>query len=172
MDNIFFDTPQVILRTLIIAVLGYTSLILFLRISGKRTLSKMNAFDFIVTVALGSTLASLLLSKDVSLAQGCLALALLIVFQYLITWASVRVSWLRRIVTGEPALLVHEGRILEQALKRERVTYSEVAAAVRASGNADLRKIHAVVLETDGTFSVISGKNLNGSSVEGLDIPS
>lgn len=172
MNNVFFDNPQVILRTLIIGVLAYATLVLFLRVSGKRTLSKMNAFDLIVTVALGSTLASLLTSKNVSLAQGCLALALLISFQFIITWSSVRISWLRSILTGEPTLLLHRGHILRQALKRERVTESEIAAAVRASGQSDIEKVYAVVLETDGTFSVISEGQETKNSLKGIHIPS
>lgn len=60
-----------LLRTLAVGVLAYSALVVVLRVSGKRTLSKMNAFDFVVTVALGSTLASTLLSKGVALAEGC-----------------------------------------------------------------------------------------------------
>ena len=69
MERLFFDEWSVLLRTGLIGVLAYVGLILLLRCSGKRTLSKMNAFDFVVTVALGSTLASILVSKDVALAQ-------------------------------------------------------------------------------------------------------
>lgn len=90
MNNIFFDSWDSILRTLVITILAYVALIILLRISGKRTLSKMNAFDFIVTIALGSTLATVLLNKSVSLADGVLALFLLIGLQFLITFFSVR----------------------------------------------------------------------------------
>ena len=69
MEQIFFTSWTSIFRTLIIGVLAYVGLILMLRVSGKRTLSKMNAFDLIVTVALGSTLATVLLTKSVALAD-------------------------------------------------------------------------------------------------------
>ena len=75
---------------LIVGTLAYAALILLLRASGNRTLSKMNAFDFVVTVALGSTLATMLLSADVALAEGVVALALLIGLQFVITWLSAR----------------------------------------------------------------------------------
>ena len=65
-------------RTALISVTAYAALVLFLRISGKRTLSKLNAFDLVVTVALGSTLATILLSQDVALAEGLTALGMLI----------------------------------------------------------------------------------------------
>ncbi len=79
-------------RTLFVGALAYVALVALLRISGKRTLSKMNAFDFVVTVALGSTLATIMLSKDVALAEGVAAFATLIGLQFAISWLSVRSS--------------------------------------------------------------------------------
>lgn len=85
LEGVFFDSWTTLLRTLVVGVLAYVTMVAFLRISGKRTLSKMNAFDLIVTVALGSTLATVLLSKDVALAEGALAFALLIGLQFVVT---------------------------------------------------------------------------------------
>lgn len=155
MEQIFFDGWQPLMRTGIIGVLAYISVVVLLRVSGRRTLSKMNAFDFVVTIALGSTLATVLLSKDVSLAQGVLALALLIAMQFVVTWLSVRISWVRRTVTGEPALLYFQGEFLHSAMKRSRVTQEEISAAVRSDGLSSLSGVQAVVIETDGSFSVI-----------------
>ena len=70
--------------------LAYTALVVLLRTTGKPPLSKMNAFDLIVTVAHGLTLATVLLSKDVALAEGVLAFALLVHLQFAITWLSIR----------------------------------------------------------------------------------
>lgn len=159
LDGVFFDSWTTLLRTLIVALLAYAVLILFLRVSGKRTLSKMNAFDLIVTVALGSTLATVLLSKDVALAEGALAFALLISLQFAVTWSSVRARWVRRWVTGEPRLLYYNGQLLQQALRTARVTVDEVEAAVRAGGMASLAEAESVVLETDGSFSVIKPRD-------------
>jgi uncharacterized membrane protein YcaP (DUF421 family) len=151
----FFSGWDSLLRTLVVGVLAYVVLIVFLRISGKRTLSKMNAFDLVVTVALGSTLATVLLTKDVALAEGALAFALLISLQYAVTWSSMRARWIRQLATGEPLMLLYRGDFLREALRRARVTEDEVRAAVRAAGLAALRQAEAVVLETDGSFSVV-----------------
>lgn len=155
MTNVLYSDAAALARTALIGVLAYAALITILRASGKRTLSKMNAFDFVVTVALGSTLATILLNQSVTLAQGALALGLLVALQFALTWTSVRVAWVRRIVTGEPTLLAREGRCLPQALRDARVTEDEVLAAVRGAGLAALADAQAVVLETDGSFSVI-----------------
>ncbi|MCG7598776.1 DUF421 domain-containing protein [Halomonas sp. McH1-25] len=164
MELIFFDNWQAVWRTGILAVLAYTSLVVLLRISGRRTLSKMNAFDLVVTVALGSTLASVILSKNVTLSQGVAAFALLIGMQFIVTWTSVRVPWVRHVVTGEPALLFYQGQHLPAALKRARVTEDEIRAAVRSNGMASLDKVHAVVLETDGSFSVVPQGTVDAAS--------
>ncbi|WEX07506.1 YetF domain-containing protein [Chelativorans sp. AA-79] len=154
-DPIFFESWAGLLRTLFVGSTAYILLILLLRASGKRTLSKMNAFDLIITVALGSTLATVLLDKNVPLAEGITALALLIYLQWAITWGSVRSDRFQEVVKAEPTLLVKDGRYLEQAMRRQRVSEEEILAAVRQSGKADMSAIDMVVLETDGSLSVI-----------------
>jgi len=174
MERIFFSGWESLLRTLVVGVLAYVTLIVFLRISGKRTLSKMNAFDLVVTVALGSTLATVLLTKDVALADGALAFALLIGLQFVVTWSSVRSEWIRRLVTGEPRLLVYRGEFLSAELRRARVTDEEILAAVRAAGLASLEDVEAAVLETDGSFSIVrkgAGQSMSSyAGVRGLPI--
>lgn len=164
MERIFFSGWESLVRTLVVSVLAYVTLIVFLRISGKRTLSKMNAFDLVVTVALGSTLATVLLTKDVALADGALAFALLIGLQFVVTWSSVRSEWIRRLVTGEPRLLVYRGELLSTELQRARVTDEEIRAAVRAAGLASLEEVEAAVLETDGSFSIVQKGTGQGMS--------
>lgn len=167
MEAIFFNGWSVLGRTLLIGVLAYVSLVFMLRVSGKRMLAKMNAFDLVVTVAIGSTLATIVLSKSVALAEGLLALALLIGMQFAISWSSTRMPWLRRVVTGEPRLLLRDGAMLDEALRDARVTREEVRAAVRAAGIGALGDVAAVVLETDGSFSVIAGQP--GAALSSLD---
>ncbi|RUR39147.1 DUF421 domain-containing protein [Vreelandella populi] len=169
MDSIFFNGWENLFRTLIVGLLAYGVLVLFLRLSGNRTLSKMNAFDLIVTVALGSTLATILLSKDVALAEGALALGLLIFLQFAITWLSVRKRWVKRLVTGEPLMLLYRGEFLTKALRESRVTQDEVRAAIRSNGLGSVGEAHAVILETDGSLSVVKeGVSHTNSSLEGV----
>lgn len=172
MDSIFFNGWNSLLRTTLIGIMAYASLILILRVSGNRTLSKMNAFDLVVTVSMGSTLATVLLDKNVTLTQGALAFALLTGMQFLVTWCSVRVAWIRKIVTGEPTMLLYQGSFLPIALLRARVTEDEVQAAIRSTGLEDLDEVKAVVLETDGSFSVVRKGGGSGiSSLNGVMIP-
>lgn len=151
-----FDSWYDLIRILVVGSAAYVGLVLLLRVTGKRTLAKMNAFDFIVTVALGSTLATILLSSEVSLSEGLLAFALLCALQYVVAWASIHSDRFQKLIKSEPSLLFYRGRVLADVLAKERVTEAEIFAAVREEGFADMSMVGAVVLETDGTFSVIA----------------
>lgn len=155
----FFNDWYGPLRILVVGPLAYFTLVILLRVSGNRTLSKMNAFDLVVTVALGSTLATALLTKQVPFLEGALALAVLIGLQFILTSLSVRSELVMRVVKGEPVLLVHRGRLLRGAMYRERVIEAEILQAVREMGLVSLDQVEAVVLETDGTFSVVEKSN-------------
>jgi uncharacterized membrane protein YcaP (DUF421 family) len=169
----FFDGWDSILRTIIVGVFAYAGLVILVRVSGKRTLAKMNAFDLIVTVALGSTLATILLSRDTALLTGITAFVTLIVLQYAIAWLSVRSAFVRQLAKSEPRLLVRNGELLEKAMREERVTREEVLSAIRQNGRAELSQVHALILETDGTFSVIAhdGGPLNEAALESFPSP-
>ncbi|MEE7494746.1 DUF421 domain-containing protein [Methylobacterium oryzae] len=167
----FFDTWSGLLRVIVVGPLAYVALILFLRISGKRTLTKLNAFDLVVTVALGSTLSSIVLTKSVALLEGVLALATLIGLQYVITWSSVRSAWVRSLIKAEPTLLAHKGHLVEGAMRRQRMTRDDVLSALRSEGLDDLSQAAAVVLETDGSISVLKSLSDGEDSLSGVPWP-
>src|SRR5690606_37977628 len=152
--TMFVDSGTVLVRTVVVGTLAYLALVGLLRLAGKRTLSKWNAFDLVVTVAFGSTLATALLSKDTSLAQGVVAFALLEGLQWVITRLSVRYGVFQRWVKAETRLLSRSGQLRRDAL-----------SAVRANGSTALEDIEAVVLETDGTFSVIGQRGSSASAM-------
>ena len=151
----FFDNWGGLVRVVVVGVCAYVALLLLLRASGKRTLAKLNAFDFVVTVALGSTLATVLLSSEVALAEGVLAMAVLVALQFFVAWLSVRSRRVEGLVKSEPTLLYRSG-FLPGPMRRMRVTEDEIRQAARAAGNAGLDEVSAVVLETDGSLSILS----------------
>ncbi len=155
-SEMFFQGWPGIVRTGIIGALAYVVLVLFVRISGKRTLAKLNAFDLVVTVALGSTLASILLQESIALAEGAVALGLLIGLQYLVTYLSVRSKGFAKMIRSQPTLLARNGQFCSQALLDQRMTEDEVLSAVRSQGLPSLEQTQAVILESDGSLSVIS----------------
>lgn len=162
----YFNTWSDLVRVLVVGITGYISLILLLRVSGKRTLSKLNAFDFVITVALGSTFGSLLLSKSVSLAEGVTALTVLIGLQYSMAWLTVKSDTVKRVIKNEPSLVYYNGKYLKDSMKRSRVVEEEIEQSARNQGYANLEHIGAVVLETDGSFSIISQPEKEGQELD------
>lgn len=153
-EHMFFESWSDLLRVVLVGTLAYAALVAMLRISGKRTLAKLNAFDLVVTVAIGSTLATILLSRTVTLFEGLTALALLIGLQWAVTATSVRSPRIARLVRSEPQLLVYRGETCPGALKQERITNSELDTILRSAGLASPDQAQTVILESDGSFSV------------------
>ncbi|MDC0831508.1 DUF421 domain-containing protein [Geitlerinema sp. CS-897] len=151
----FFNSLADLVRVVVVGILSYVSLILLLRVSGKRTLSKMNAFDLVVTVSLGTIIATTMLSKEVAWIEGMFGLCVLVGMQYLIAWLSVQSQGFRQLVKNEPTLLFHQGNMLSNALVQQRVAAGEVRAAIRNAGISHTEEVEAVILETDGTLSVL-----------------
>lgn len=150
-DNMFD-----LLSVLVTASLAYLWMVLLLRVSGKRTLAQLNAFDFIVTVALGSILASVALNESVAWTEGALALSVFALLQFIVAWISTRSERARSALTSQPTVLLEDGEMIPSALLRERIDEDSVRAAVRGSGIGGLEQVAAVVIETDGSLSVIS----------------
>jgi uncharacterized membrane protein YcaP (DUF421 family) len=115
----------------------------------------MNNFDWIVTVTLGSIAASMILLDEVTLLEGVLAMALLLGLQFCLTAAVKAWSFLEKAIKAKPATLLEDGKWDESALERERVTRSEVEAAIRSSGSEGIEGVRKVVLESDARLSVI-----------------
>ena len=156
MENMFFSDWQSVLRALIMTSLGYFALVIVLRISGKRTLSKMNAFDFLVTVALGSCLASVSLNKNIAIAEGIVVYLTLIGLQFVLTFLTVRFKPVKGIVSGEPVLLVYDGKPLEKVMKEQRITMEELYFSARSSNILQIESVEFAILETIGDITIIA----------------
>lgn len=165
---ILLDWDQFV-RALVFGTAAYLAFVALQRMTGKRTLSKLNAFDLVVTVAFGSVLATILISGDTALATGLLAFALLMVLQYAATFLSVRWKWAARAIKSEPVLLVEDGRLLSDVARKQRVMEEEILQAIRESGYGSVRDIAAVVLETNGQLSVVPrSQRGDGSALKNL----
>jgi uncharacterized membrane protein YcaP (DUF421 family) len=151
----WFDSWHQVGRAAVATSVAYVLLVALLRVSGKRTLAKFNAFDLVVTIALGSTLATIALSTDIAVAEGFVALAALILLQYVVAWFTARASIVRRGVKSEPVVVLVDGRLLADEIRSQRLSPDEVLQAIRSSGIGGTELVAAAVLETDGTLSVI-----------------
>ena len=164
--SFFFAGWRSLARIIVVGVPAYLLSLALLHFAGKHSLAKTNAYGLVVTVALGSALASAVLTKEVTLADGVFAIGLLLGLQYLLSLLISRWSWAKGFFTQNPVLLVRDGRFLRETLKRERVTESEVLSAIRQHGTDSVEEVGAVVLETNGSFSVIRSVGRSPSALK------
>ena len=168
-QTVFFQGWDPIIRTAISTSVSYLILVFLLRFAGQRVLAKWYAFDLIVTVALGSTFANNVLSKDTTIAQALVGFTLLIGLQFVVSWTVIHWSRFRTIVNPNPTLILLNGCFKRDAMRSQRVSEADVRAALRQNGLASVEGVGAVVLEADGTFSII--EKIEGSQSALADIP-
>lgn len=144
-----------VLSITVSSVVFYLFVVLLVRVMGKRVTAQMNSFDWIITVAVGSLVASGILLEDVSLADAAVAIVALSLCQWAMTWMSIKSAYFSDIVKPVPRLLVHRGEYLESAMRAERVTKSEVNVALRAEGFTDVADANWVILEANGQLTVV-----------------
>lgn len=165
----WFESWMTIARTILIGSAAYATLIVVLRLAGKRSLSQLNAFDFVVTVALGSTLSTILLDSKVTWSEGAIAFVALAGLQLVLALITSHFPWTKDVVSAQPALLLRDGVYDDELLKKNRLTRSDIMQKIRSSGSGDVSSIGAVVLEPDGKLSVISNAKMgDGSALESV----
>lgn len=148
-------------------VAAYAAVIIATRIGGLRSFSKMSSFDFAMTVAVGSLMATVAVT-DTSLPAGLMALAVLYAVQIGIATARRRTSF-EKAVDNVPVLLMVNGRFLEKSMQQARVTESDVRAKLREANALSYDQVRAVVLETTGDISVLHGEGeLNPDLLKGV----
>jgi uncharacterized membrane protein YcaP (DUF421 family) len=179
MDNVvfFYGGIEPLVRIVVVGTLAYFSLIILLRISGQRTLAQLNSFDFVITIAIGSTLGRLITAKGVSLAESVTAFFTLIFLQHLVSWLTIQSSLINNLVTATPSLLYFRGQFLRKAMQEKRVTHAQLLAAVRDNRIGSLDHVEAIVMETAGTISVIKKASTDSpdavsalSNIQGIHI--
>ncbi len=151
------------------AIAVYLVVIATIRIGGKRSTSKMNNFDWVVTVATGGLTASGILLKDVAVADAATGIVMLTGLQWMTTWLVLRSPMFCRLVKPSPTLLVDRGELLEANMRAVRVSEAEINAALRERGMSSLDEAQWVILETDATFSVVPSSPDRGATAPLLD---
>lgn len=150
------STPS--LLAVVLSTLGiYVVLIVLTRLAGLRSFSKMSGFDFAMTVAIGSIIASTILTKSPPLLQAAVGLATVYAVQFTVGWLRHRSKLVSHLVDNEPLLLMVGSEMLHDNLQEARVTENDVWAKLREANVLDPKQIRAVVFETTGDISVLHG---------------
>ncbi|MBV7409515.1 DUF421 domain-containing protein [Maritimibacter sp. DP1N21-5] len=161
--QIWISEPDRLLHVVASCVVFYIFIIGLTRLSGKRTTGNMNNFDWIITVGIGSIMASGILLRNVSMLDAMVAVSALAGLQWLTTWGTLRSHRFARWVKPRPRMLLRNGHLLGDALRYERITDDEVKSALRKAGLAHCDDAAWVVIETSGELSVIRATGTSGT---------
>lgn len=139
---------------LVRGVIVYVFLIVLLRITGKRQVGQLAPFDLVLLLVLSNSVQNAMNAGDNSVTGGLIGAGTLVVMNYLVGRATYRSKTIERIIEGRPEVLVHNGRLYEDVLAREKLTHHELNAALRAAGCSNIEEVQFAVLETNGQISV------------------
>jgi uncharacterized membrane protein YcaP (DUF421 family) len=153
------------LRTLLTGAIVYITVTIVLRVTGKRSLSTYHALDFVVVVALGSSIATAVMMTSLSWSSRAVAVGIPIALQAGVAFISSRSRKFEHFVTAKPAMLVENGQYLHEMMLHETMTEDEVNHAVRTEGIGSLADVAAVILEKNGELTVIPRANLGDGSM-------
>lgn len=152
----FFEDFESIKQIIIMATLVYFLIILILRNSGKRTLLELTAFDFLVTVTIGSIASTTILSSDTTFTDGLTALITLVLLKFLLSKANINFKFVSKILRSGPTLLYYNGKYLQKNIEEMRMTKEEIRQEVRIQSGNVIENIDAVILESNGKISAVS----------------
>lgn len=143
-------------RVVAITASFYVVIFVVLRVAGRRTLAQISAFDFLVTVAIGSLFANTALSSTSSLAQGAAAVITLVILQIIVAHLRQRFPRTRRVLDFSPRVIVRDGRVdTSEALWGPQLTEDEIMSMLRQQGIFDLDSVRVIILEPTGGLSLI-----------------
>ena len=142
---------QIVLRTAVI----YLLVLIGVRLSGKREVGQMTPFDLTLLLLLSNSVQNAMTGPDTSLLGGAVAAATLLILNYFVANLSGGSRRFRKLVEGEPSLLIHDGKIIDSHMARERVSMDELHRALREHGLNSCDQVALAVLEVDGSISCL-----------------
>lgn len=173
MDMLFFDNIDKLGRIVLTAIMVYVLIILVTKVSGKRSTSQLNNFDWVVTVMIGSLGASTILLEEIPFIEGGASIATLYLLQFLVTkYASISPQF-SSVILSEPRIVFYQGQYLDEAMRAERLTRQELECAMRTEGISSLNEIEAIVFESDAKLTIITkdSENQNTDTISETLLP-
>jgi uncharacterized membrane protein YcaP (DUF421 family) len=155
MSGAFFPGGSVLLQIVLRTGVIYLLVLIGVRLSGKREVGQMTPFDLTLLLLLSNSVQNAMTGPDTSLLGGAVAACTLLVLNYGVAAVSGSNRHLRRLIQGEPSLLIHDGKVIEPHMARERVSMDELHRALREHGINSPDQVALAVLEVDGSISCL-----------------
>jgi uncharacterized membrane protein YcaP (DUF421 family) len=155
MSGAFFPGSHVLVQIVLRTGVIYLLVLIGVRLSGKREVGQMTPFDLTLLLLLSNSVQNAMTGPDTSLLGGAVAAATLLIMNYVVANVSGGNRRLRRLIQGEPSLLIHDGKPIESHMEREHVSMDELHRALREHGINSLDQVALAVLEVDGSISCL-----------------
>jgi uncharacterized membrane protein YcaP (DUF421 family) len=155
MWNHIFDLHLSLGEKVVRAVIIYAFLVIALRLVGKRELSQLNTLDFVVLLAVANAVQNGLIGDDNSITGAVVGATVLFIVDAALAWVLFRQTRLQRLVEGTPTLLMDEGQVLEDALRREEMTREDLLVEIQSAGAATLDDVRTASLLPSGKVIVV-----------------
>lgn len=155
----------IFLRTIILS----TIVCFTMRMMGKRQIGELQPFEFVVTIMASEVASIPMQDGSIPLISGIIPLFTLLAFQLLFSYCSTRSLFLRKLICGTPTILIDNGSIQIDNMKREIYSLSDLLEQLRGQGYDDISQIHTAILETNGTLSIIPKSLYKPTTAEMLD---
>jgi uncharacterized membrane protein YcaP (DUF421 family) len=163
MWNAMFDLQLPIAEKVIRAVVIYLFLVLALRLGGKRQLSQLNTLDFVVLLAVANAVQNGLIGADNSVTGAVVGATVLFAVDGILAFVVYRSRRAQRVIEGTPTLLIKNGEVLEDALRREELTHDDLLAAIQSAGAASVDEVRMAWLEPSGKVVLVPKLNMQAS---------
>lgn len=160
----FFNNWRAIARIAFIGAAGYLSIIILLRLTGARTLARLDPFDVVIVITLGSAFGRVMTAREVAFVEALTAFVVLIGMQVLFSWLRARYPRVVRLLAPPPTLLFFRGEFMRDTMTRERVAEPDLVAAIREHGIGSLEDVEAIILESNGRLAVVARRNVGNAS--------
>jgi len=137
------------------AAVAFVFILFIIRVTGRRELSSMEPFDLIMLIVLGDLVQQGITQSDYSLTGALLVISVMALLTALVSFLNFRFRWVRPVLEGRPVVLIERGRVLEENVRRERLTTEELEEQARVQQIESIEKVRLAVLETNGSISYI-----------------
>lgn len=157
---------MIITRTLIF----YAVLVIQVRLMGKRQLSQMEPNEFVVSILIANLAAIPLENLDIPIWSGLIPMAIIFLCERGLSWACLKSIRLRRLLCGKPVILIDNGTILQENLRRTRVNLDEMSYRLREQGILEIETVQFAILETNGSLTVFQYPHFQPASARDAGI--
>ena len=147
---------DIVLRSAVV----YVFILAGLRLTGKREVGQMSPFDLVLLLLISNAVQNAMVGPNTSLAGGLISVATLLALNFIVARLAIRGGRLASALRGSPTLLVHDGRLIPENLKRERLTIYDMSQALREHGVGEISEVQSAVLEVDGSISVLRNEEI------------